>query len=218
VVFLRNDLAPYRTLKDLKEATAAGKKIFVGSTGRGSSSFTLWNTLEVLVPGLKIGFVSGYPGSTEVHLALRQGEVNAYGQSKSSFMVQAKDLLKAGKITVIAQIGTSDRKRDPDFPDAPTFWELADSKKDKSLVSVTAATAIGGRPFFLPPGVHPDQVELLRGSFMSAARDPDLLAEAEKIRRPIDPVPGRVLEELYRDIFDISAEDRKQITKLFVGN
>ncbi|MGH7828097.1 MAG: hypothetical protein ACREQ7_23320, partial [Candidatus Binatia bacterium] len=127
------------------------------------------------------------------------------------------ELLKTGKIAVIAQIGTSERKRDPDFADAPTFWELVDSKKDKSIVSVAAASSFGGRPFFLPPGVPSGRVETLRTSFMSAAQDPELLAEAKKLKRPIDPVPGRILEELYRDVFDTSPADQKAITKLFTG-
>ncbi|MGH7825026.1 MAG: Bug family tripartite tricarboxylate transporter substrate binding protein, partial [Candidatus Binatia bacterium] len=205
VVFVRSDLLP-GSLQKLTEASAGEKKIFVGSTGLGSSTFVLWKTLEALVPELKYEFVSGYPGSTEIHLALRQGEVNAYAQSESSFLLQAKELLKTGKIAVIAQIGTSERKRDSDFPDAPTFWELVDSKKDKSLVSVAAASSFGGRPFFLPPGVPSGRVEVLRSSFVSAAKDPDLLAEAEKLKRPVDPVPGPVLEEIYRDVFDASPE------------
>jgi len=52
---------------------------------------------------------------------------------------------------------------------------------------------------------------------MKAARDPELLAEAKRARRPIDPVAGTVLQDLYKDIFDIPPDERKAITKLFMG-
>jgi len=215
--WLHTDLAPYRTLEQLKEAVARGKKIYIGGAGIGTSEFVLWVVAGVLVPGVKVEFVFGYAGSPAVHLAVRKGEVMGYGQAKSSFMIQAKDLLKAGKVAVLAQIGMPDRKRDPDFPDAPTFWELADSKMDKALVSLVAAGSTAGRPFFLPPGVPSERVEVLRAAFMKAAQDPELVAEAEKIKRPIHPVPGEVIEQLYRDVFNVSPEERAKITALVTG-
>ncbi|MFQ5851048.1 MAG: Bug family tripartite tricarboxylate transporter substrate binding protein [Candidatus Binatia bacterium] len=217
LLWLNKDLAPYQTLKDMKEAVAAGKKIFIGGTGKGSSAYVLWKMAEALAPGVKVDFVFGYPGSTEIHLAVRKGEVMGYGQSKSSFLVQAKDLLKAGKVAILAQIGTPDRKRDPDFANAPTFWELAKSKKDRALVGFVAAGSIAGRPFFLPPGVPADRVKVLREAFMRAARDPGLMAEAKRIKRPIDPVAGEVIEKLYRDVFAVSPEERREITALVTG-
>jgi tripartite-type tricarboxylate transporter receptor subunit TctC len=217
VVFLHTGLAPYRTLEELGEAIAAGKKVFIGVTGVGSSGYTLWKTVEALAPKVKANLVLGYPGSAEVHLAIRKGEVMGYGQSKSSFLVQAKDLLNAGKVAVLAQVGMPDRTRDPDFANAPTFWELAKTKKLKSLVSVAAAVSIAGRPFFLPPGVAAGRARILRQAFMKAAEDPKLLAEAKKVKRPISAVSAKVIEELYHDVFAMSAEDRKEITKLFTG-
>ncbi len=216
VAFLQTDLAPYRTLGELKEAIAAGKEPpHLGFTGVGSSGYTIWKTIEALVPGVKIQYVLGYPGSAEVHLAIRKGEVSGYGQSKSSFLIQTKELRKAGKIAVLAQVGLPDRTRDPDFADVPTFWELAKTKKHKTLVSVAAAISIAGRPFFLPPGVPAGRAKILQEAFMKAAKDPQLLAEAKKVKRPIAPVGAKVIEDLYKEMFSMSAEDRREIAKVY---
>lgn len=215
VVFIRSDAAG--SLDELEELSGKGKEIFVGATGVGDTGYNLWKLLETLVPEIKLQFVLGYPGMPETHLAIAKGEAMGSAQSKSGYLQQGRVLIADGKLPVIAQIGTSKKTRDPDFPDAPTFWELAETPKEKALVSVAAAASVAGRPFFLPAGVPEERVEILRRTFEKVAQDPKVIAEAEKLKRPIEYVPPEVIKEVYSDVFSLSPDERKEVTKLFMG-
>jgi tripartite-type tricarboxylate transporter receptor subunit TctC len=58
-----------------------------------------------------------------------------------------------------------------------------------------------GRPYLMPPGVPADRVALLRKAFMDTLRDPELVAEAEKIGLDLDPISGEVLQTLAESIY-----------------
>ena len=51
------------------------------------------------------------------------------------------------------------------------------------------------------PDVPADRVVALRQAFMNAMKDPDLLAEAQRIGLAIDPISGEDLQKLAADIF-----------------
>jgi hypothetical protein len=54
------------------------------------------------------------------------------------------------------------------------------------------------RPYVLPPGTPRDRVAALRAAVAEAFADPALLAEAEKAKLALAPVPGeRVLDILH---------------------
>ena len=53
-----------------------------------------------------------------------------------------------------------------------------------------------GRPFFLPPGVPAERVNILRTSFEAALKDPKFLAEADKAKIDVDPISGDKVADL----------------------
>ena len=53
----------------------------------------------------------------------------------------------------------------------------------------------------LAPGVPADRVAALRKAFMETMRDPELLAEAQRIGLAIDPISGEDLQALAAKIF-----------------
>ena len=58
-----------------------------------------------------------------------------------------------------------------------------------------------GRPYMMSPGVPAERVAALRKAFMTTMRDPELLAEAQKIGLVIDPISGEDLQALAEKIF-----------------
>lgn len=62
------------------------------------------------------------------------------------------------------------------------------------------AANICGRPYVTPPGIHLDQLKLLRGGFVKTFNDREFLAEAKKRNLEIKPTAGEELEKLARDI------------------
>jgi tripartite-type tricarboxylate transporter receptor subunit TctC len=51
-----------------------------------------------------------------------------------------------------------------------------------------------------PAGIPADRLKLLRGSFVSALKDPALTAEAEKRNYELDPVAGEDMEKLAKEV------------------
>ena len=52
------------------------------------------------------------------------------------------------------------------------------------------------RPVAYPPGVPGERVEAMRTAFMQMAKDPEVLAEAEKSGIPLDPSDHRSIEKV----------------------
>jgi hypothetical protein len=60
-----------------------------------------------------------------------------------------------------------------------------------------------GTAFFTTPGAPADRVTTLRRAFDATVRDPELLAEAEKIRVGVSPLAGEALQKLVASVTDL---------------
>jgi tripartite-type tricarboxylate transporter receptor subunit TctC len=58
-----------------------------------------------------------------------------------------------------------------------------------------------GRPFAAPPGTPADRVAALRQAFEETLRDPDFVAEAEKMKLEIDPISGQAIARLLQKAY-----------------
>jgi tripartite-type tricarboxylate transporter receptor subunit TctC len=63
------------------------------------------------------------------------------------------------------------------------------------------------------PGVPPERVKILREAFNKTMEDKEFLAELEKRKFDLDPVPGEELEKIVKDVMsqppDIVARMKK---------
>jgi tripartite-type tricarboxylate transporter receptor subunit TctC len=182
---------------DFEAIKRSKTKVKLSGNGRSSTGFVFGRIVEEVVGRKLFNFVLAYPGSREYNLAVRQGEVDGAGLIKSSFIDQLGDMWKAGQLSVFVQTGTSEGKRDPYFPNAPLLSELAETPEGKKTAQSTALLAALGRPFWLPPGVPKERVKILRDAFWNVMRDDNLLIEAKKLRRPIDPARGEKLQKMW---------------------
>lgn len=216
LVYLHNDYVQGRSLQEIADAIAGGAEppIF-GGTDQGATIQT--GLLREMVPGFDFDSVIGYPGNTEVRLAIRQGEVDGASGSESSFLEQLGDMLESGDMVIINQTGTADLERDPAYPDAPTLSELADSPFENAAVNAYIARSVAGRPFFLPPGVPENRVQLLKDALWATFNDPDFLAEAEQLGRPVSAVDGDRVAELYEAVFDVDPAEKARLQELLSG-
>jgi hypothetical protein len=156
---------------------------------------------EVL--GMKFDLVTGYPGASEIDLAIEKGEVQCRGGTTSAFFGRepGRTWAKTGFVRILV-IGGS--KRDSRAAAVPTIYEMMDKYKTpdagKRLTTVLLSPGSFGRPIVGSPGISPDRVKMLRDGFLKAMRDPELLAEAEKRGWEPDPVTGERLQALARDV------------------
>jgi tripartite-type tricarboxylate transporter receptor subunit TctC len=57
------------------------------------------------------------------------------------------------------------------------------------------------RPFAAPPGIPADRKAALVAAFEATAKDPELLAEAQKLNLDVNPVSGGQLDALLADAY-----------------
>ena len=152
---------------------------------------------------MKFDLVTGYPGASEIDLAIEKGEVQCRGGTTSAFFGRepGRTWAKTGFVRILV-IGGS--KRDSRAADVPTIYEMMDKYKTpdsgKRLTTVLLSPGSFGRPIVGSPGIPADRVKMLREGFLKAMRDPELLAEAEKRGWEPDPVSGEKLQTLAREV------------------
>lgn len=195
IFYIRSD-SPYKTIADVKNSKEPPK---CGSTGTVSSDFILARLLEETLPPLKINTVLGYPGGSEIDLAVEKGEVMCRGMTASPFFGREPFLTWQKKNFVRVLLFTGD-KRDERIPDVPTLDEIFDKEKvpenSRRVAEVILAAESFGRPIFATPGTPAERVKQLRNAFEQAVKDPELLAEAKKGRMDVAPATGEDLEKL----------------------
>ena len=217
VIVIENGLFYTRKdrFKSLDEIKQSGKLARVGISGNQSGGFVMGNILEKLRGEKLFEYVFGYPGARQYSLALRQGEVDASGNVTSSFLDQLGDMWHEGKLVMLAQTGTVEGKKAPEFPDAPLLEDLAKTEKQKNLVRATFLLSRYGRPYTFPPGVPAERVALVRKAFDATMKDPKFLSEAKKLKRPVNPTKGADLQRMWKDSIAASPEDKAIVAQIF---
>jgi tripartite-type tricarboxylate transporter receptor subunit TctC len=214
MIFGRAD-APFKSIGDIVKAKEPPK---CGSTGVGSSDYVMSKILEETI-GAKVTHVTGYPGSSEIAIALERGEVACMGLTIATYFGREPFLswLQTKFVRFLAQSG---RKRQPRVEEAPTIYELMDEYKTPATKRRTAEAMLQGgewaRPYMVGPGTPADRVAILRAAFDKVVKDPELLAEAKKLRMDVTPMRGEQLQSMAKEVMNQPPEVIEQIKKLFV--
>ena len=94
----------------------------------------------------------------------------------------------------------------PDLPDTPLIMDLAKTDEQRQMFKLVFARQVMGRPFLTPPGLPPERLAALRKAFMDTMKDPEFLAEAERMKLEITPVAGDKVQALVEEIYRQSPE------------
>lgn len=213
MIFMRSD-APFKSIQEVVKAKEPPK---CGSTGVGSSDHVMSKILEETI-GAKVTHVLGYPGSSEIAIAVERGEVACMGLTVSTFFAR-EPFLTWNKNNFVRFLAQSGRKRD-ERVNGPTIYELMDEFKTPAPKRrLTEAMLAGGewaRSMLAAPGTPPDRVQILREAYDKAVQDPELLAEAKKLRTEVKPAKGTELQTRAKEAMTQPPEVVEQIKKLFV--
>lgn len=176
----------------------AKKREFVVGANGITASAQYPQAMNVLL-GTKFKIITGYPGGTDINLALQRGEVAIRGQNSwSSWKSQHMDWIKAKQITILVQIGLT---KDKELPEVPLLMDLATAPDDRAALKLLSAPTAIGRPIFTTPGVPAERVEALRAAFNATMKDPAFLATAAKANMDLNPVSGEELQRIVADLF-----------------
>lgn len=189
------------------------REVVVGAGGPTSGSFIFPNAVNELM-GAKLKILAGYKGTAETSLALERGEIEMALHNWEALRTEKADWLRDKKINLIVQYGV---ERHAELSNVPTIIELAKTEEQRQIWRLLLSTSSVGYSLSMPPDVPAERVAAVRKAFDAALKDPDLQAEAKKVKRELDPLGGEKLEAFIVSMFkadrDVVAKARALLKK-----
>jgi tripartite-type tricarboxylate transporter receptor subunit TctC len=170
----------------------------IGATGVGSAVYIYPNVMNNVL-GTKFKIVSGYEGTAQSALAMERGEVDAVTMGWFTVKSTHKNWIEGKKINIFVQFLM---ERHSDLPDVPTIVEFARTPEEKRLFQLFANEGDIGKAILTPPGTPANIVTMLRRAFDDMAKDPEYIADADKLQLERDPMPGEKLQKLIEAVAD----------------
>jgi len=152
--------------------------------------------------GARFEIVSGYKGPADLFAAMERGEIDGVcGIDWSALKSQQPDWLKERKLNILVQ-GALLPHPELALLGVPTPWTYIKDDIDRKAVALMVEFQQAfGRAYMAPPDVPGELVQILREAFSAVLRDPEFLADAERLRIDVTPQPGediqRVVDRLY---------------------
>ncbi len=188
-----------------------GRSVELGMVGAGGNSGVYGRALKELL-GLQVRLVAGYAGMPQLLLAFENGEVDGVPATNwDTLKATRQHWFRSGSATVILQYGA---KRHGELADVPVVHEILKREDDRQAMRVFTTLEMISRPVFAPPDLPPGRAEALRRGFAAAMRDPELIADARKLKLGVDWSSGDELAELVRQITHPSAAAAMKIRAL----
>jgi tripartite-type tricarboxylate transporter receptor subunit TctC len=203
-VCVRWHTAPVKTPADLFT-----RELIVGGAGAGSST-SIVPTVINHVLGTKFRIVQGYKGTGDGILAMERGELQGLCSTYAQYRPSA-DLIRDGKLTFLLR---AEETAIPDIPDVPSIFDYAKTDEQRRLMRFVFSSTEFGRPYAFPPGVPPARAALMRTAFAEAVHDPELIAEAAKMKLDMTFRPPDALERLVVNLYETPPAMIETVKKL----
>lgn len=187
--------SPTRTLDDARR-----RQTLIAATGMASVSTYITAVANNML-GTKFRVLYGYPSGPAMNMAMARGEAEGRTTSNpdSAFLG-----VEAAAFHYILQVGL---KKDHAFPDVPLLNDLATGPDEKLVFGFLSSVVALSRPVCSTSEVPAERVAALRAAFAKAMADPDLLAEAERLKLPVSFTGGAEVQDIVARIVDAPAAD-----------
>ncbi len=185
--------SPIKTIAQARE-----REVIVAAAAATSNSAIMPKVLNALL-GTKFKIVSGYDPGSGMTLALESGETEGVcGLSWSTIKAARPHWITDHKLNVLVQMGLA---KLPELPDVPAALDLVSDPVKKQVLELILTRQEIGRPVAAPPGLPADRLELLRRAFDETMKDPEFLAEAQKLQLEIEPLSAHEIDTLLASAF-----------------
>ena len=200
VMTIRADL-PYNSFEEMRKA---GQEMRVGSTGPGSNAHDFPLLLKEFA-GANFRFVSGYPASTDILLALERKEVDIW----AGFAAAVRPVVQRGTVRPLVRARVSS----PGFDHLPIDETLTADPVGKTLMSIKTAPLAVGRVLAATPGIPSDRAALLREAVAKVLADPEVAALARKAQIDFQHIPAEEVRKGMTSILHQSPQVEKEMVK-----
>jgi tripartite-type tricarboxylate transporter receptor subunit TctC len=184
--------------------------VIMGSLGgvpRSGMQTTAWG---IAVLGWNAKWVVGYPGTSELLLALDRGEID---MTATGNLFHIRKLLATGKFKILSQSGSLKNGKltsRAEFEGAPFVVDMMKDKIKDPLqqqafdywVSITALD----KWVALPPGTPEPYVKAHRDAFNDASDDPEFAEQGRKVSEDFEPMTAEDVTFLVQRIGKTSPE------------
>jgi tripartite-type tricarboxylate transporter receptor subunit TctC len=181
--------------------------ILAGSAG---SSLSIIPSVLNHVLGTKFRVIEGYKGPPEGIIAMERGEVegmcSAYGQFRNH-----EAWIREGKLRVFVWL---EETPIPELPDVPSIYADTKTDEQRQFLRFVLSSTEFGRPYVMPPETPRERVETMRKAFADAVRDPELVAEAARMKLDMTYRPPEELERLVMSLYETPPAMVEAIKKL----
>jgi tripartite-type tricarboxylate transporter receptor subunit TctC len=176
------------------------RRTIIAASGGGAESDVFPTVLRNMF-NLPLKLVTGYPGGTEMVLAMERHEADGRcGWSWTSLLSRSRALLDNKQINLTLQIAL-EKDPHPALKDVPLIVDLTDDPQKKAALKLIVSRQAIARPFAAPPGVPADRARALREAFDATMKDPEFLAEARRLSLDVEPVTGAEVEAVIREVY-----------------
>jgi tripartite-type tricarboxylate transporter receptor subunit TctC len=196
--------APAKTAEDLFKV-----ETIVGSTAAGSA-LSILPTVFNRVLGTRFKIIEGYKVTQDAVLAAERGEVHGVCSSFGQIRI-FEQLIRDGKLRVVA---SAEETPVAEIPDVPSMYMFARTEEQRHFMRFVFSSVEFGRPYALPPETPKDRIELIRKAFAETVKDPELAAEAEKMKLDMTYRPPADLEALVAKLYQTPPSVIEAVKKL----
>jgi tripartite-type tricarboxylate transporter receptor subunit TctC len=180
--------SPIKTIQQAQE-----REVIVAAAAAPTNTAIMPRALNSLL-GTKFKPIIGYDPGAGLTMAIERGEAEGIcGLSWSTMKASRPHWIKEKLLNVIVQMGLD---KLADLPTVPAALDLVSDSTKKQVLTLILIRQEPGRPVAAPPGVPADRLAALRRAFDLTMRDPDFLAQAEKLQLEIEPLSAAQLEAL----------------------
>jgi tripartite-type tricarboxylate transporter receptor subunit TctC len=209
-------LMGFAGLKNFNDVLAANREIKVGASGPGGTYYDLPEILNRTV-GTKFKVVSGYEGTGPILVAMRRREVEGGCPTWESMRTTYRSMLDAKGDERMIPFLIHSRWEDPEVKELPLIPDLLKKDPDKLAAYKTWVGSYEfQRPFMVPPGTPKERLLLLRKAFADTMKDPEFIAEVNKVKLEVTYVSGEQIDRYVDDMLTISPRAKELLQFLLV--
>lgn len=186
----------------------------VSGQPRGGMRMTLWGNRYL---GWNTKWVTGYPGSSDLLLAIQRGEIDMTSFAREYI---ADKLTDTSKYKVLYADGLSKHARSSgraDFDNAPKFVKAMEGKIDDPKMQAAFDYWRAGFLFkwvTLPPNTPQAIIDVYRDAFMKVTGDPEFIKQADQLMHGFTIIPPEEMEQSIKDLAATSDEALKSTDAL----
>jgi tripartite-type tricarboxylate transporter receptor subunit TctC len=191
--------SPAKSLDDARK-----RETTIGAAGINSTP-SFYARMINAVLGTRLKIVTGYPGQSEIFLAMERGEVEGHPSILYSGLKSTRPTwISEKKVNFLVQYGAA---REKEFGDTPFLGDLITKSEDRSLVEAALAPLAIGRPYLTPPGTPLERVAALRKGLADTFADPEFRTEADRMQIGLaTPISGESMAQQIADAYKTSPE------------